>query len=77
MLRLKAWRKRPGVPKPANHATIAAGIPPGGPATAGFGFVPRVRQTFLNLKIWLPVLQNPRDRERMVTYSPRENREGM
>lgn len=37
---------------------------------------PIARQSWLNLKIWVPFLLNPSDRNRQVTYHAREHREG-
>lgn len=38
---------------------------------------PALRQTWLNLKVWVPFLQNPADRARLATFLARERRTGL
>ena len=37
---------------------------------------PLARQAWINLQVWLPILQNRTERERVVKFHPREHREG-
>ena len=37
---------------------------------------PLARQAWINLQVWLPILQNRTERERLVKFHPREHREG-
>jgi hypothetical protein len=38
---------------------------------------PRLRQTWLNVRVWLPFLMNPFDRKRLIRYTSKENRVGL
>lgn len=64
----------PNAPAPANSARAAA--------TTWLNrrwrqLRPAVRQTWLNVKVWVPFLLNPADRARLATFMAREKRTGL
>ncbi len=51
--------------------------PPGWFARQLIRWRPALKQTWLNLKVWVPFLQNPSDRARLATFLARERRSGL